>query len=155
MSEFNLITMKTLFYSAVIVFCTFVACTNPPSQEENNLLILKEQVNSLQSRMDSLVHELNKREVLAVKPRLKNKRNSGVKNSAATPQAVIKETSTVQNDNIWKSTETNSKPVYKPKSESSSYEVRVGAICCDGSRSSATGRGACSHHGGVCQWLYQ
>lgn len=31
---------------------------------------------------------------------------------------------------------------------------RTGAICHDGSRSSATGRGACSHHGGVAQWLY-
>jgi hypothetical protein len=33
--------------------------------------------------------------------------------------------------------------------------VRVGAICRDGSRSYATGRGACSHHGGVDHWLYQ
>lgn len=33
--------------------------------------------------------------------------------------------------------------------------VRVGAICRDGSRSSATGRGACSHHGGVDHWLVQ
>jgi len=33
--------------------------------------------------------------------------------------------------------------------------ARVGAICCDGTRSYATGRGACSHHGGVCEWLYQ
>ena len=32
---------------------------------------------------------------------------------------------------------------------------RTGAICRDGSRSSATGRGACSHHGGVAQWLYR
>lgn len=31
---------------------------------------------------------------------------------------------------------------------------RVGAVCRDGSRSSATGRGACSHHGGVDHWLY-
>lgn len=31
---------------------------------------------------------------------------------------------------------------------------RVGAICGDGSRSSATGRGACSRHGGVAEWLY-
>lgn len=33
--------------------------------------------------------------------------------------------------------------------------VRIGAICRDGTRSSATGRGACSHHGGVAQWLYR
>ena len=30
---------------------------------------------------------------------------------------------------------------------------RVGAICNDGSRSSATGSGACSYHGGVDYWL--
>lgn len=33
-------------------------------------------------------------------------------------------------------------------------QYRIGAICRDGSRSSATGRGACSHHGGVDYWLY-
>lgn len=32
---------------------------------------------------------------------------------------------------------------------------RVGAICRDGWRSYATGRGACSHHGGVSEWLYE
>jgi hypothetical protein len=31
---------------------------------------------------------------------------------------------------------------------------RTGAICNDGTYSSATGRGACSHHGGVARWLY-
>lgn len=31
---------------------------------------------------------------------------------------------------------------------------RIGAICNDGSFSSATGRGACSHHGGVKEWRY-
>jgi hypothetical protein len=29
---------------------------------------------------------------------------------------------------------------------------RVGAKCCDGTNSKATGRGACSHHGGVKYW---
>lgn len=31
---------------------------------------------------------------------------------------------------------------------------RTGAICRDGWQSSATGSGACSHHGGVDYWLY-
>lgn len=31
---------------------------------------------------------------------------------------------------------------------------RVGAVCNDGTISSATGRGACSHHGGVMCWKY-
>jgi hypothetical protein len=28
-----------------------------------------------------------------------------------------------------------------------------GAICADGWRSYSTGRGTCSHHGGVAEWL--
>ena len=32
---------------------------------------------------------------------------------------------------------------------------RIGAVCEDGSRSTATGSGACSHHGGVDYWLYE
>jgi len=31
---------------------------------------------------------------------------------------------------------------------------RIGAICKDGTRSFATVRGACSHHGGVARWLH-
>jgi hypothetical protein len=31
---------------------------------------------------------------------------------------------------------------------------RCGAVCNDGWRSNATGRGACSHHGGVHHWVY-
>ena len=31
---------------------------------------------------------------------------------------------------------------------------RTGAICMDGWRSYSTGRGTCSHHGGVDYWLY-
>lgn len=44
--------------------------------------------------------------------------------------------------------------VGKTKSNYGTSGTRVGAICCDGTRSYATGRGACSHHGGVCEWLY-
>lgn len=39
--------------------------------------------------------------------------------------------------------------------EESKYKYRVGAICRDGWRSGATGRGACSHHGGVKEWIYK
>jgi hypothetical protein len=31
---------------------------------------------------------------------------------------------------------------------------RIGAMCKDGTESTATGSGACSHHGGVSCWLY-
>ena len=32
---------------------------------------------------------------------------------------------------------------------------RIGAVCNDGTTSTATGSGACSHHGGVDYWLYR
>ena len=41
----------------------------------------------------------------------------------------------------------------EPSKGISNYFVhRIGAKCCDGTNSSATGRGACSHHGGVKYW---
>lgn len=42
----------------------------------------------------------------------------------------------------------------EPEYYYSDYSERSGAICSDGSYSSATGRGACSWHGGVSEWLY-
>lgn len=39
--------------------------------------------------------------------------------------------------------------------EQSKYKYRIGATCNDGWQSQATGRGACSHHGGVKEWIYQ
>jgi hypothetical protein len=50
------------------------------------------------------------------------------------------------------------KPTAKPKPTAiplTIVGVRIGAICRDGTRSNATGRGACSHHGGVDHWLYR
>ena len=44
------------------------------------------------------------------------------------------------------------KPAPQPVQQ---QHYRVGAICRDGRRSYATGRGACSHHGGVSEWLYE
>ncbi|MDT8411897.1 MAG: hypothetical protein RQ875_05510 [Vicingaceae bacterium] len=32
---------------------------------------------------------------------------------------------------------------------------RTGAVCNDGSKSTATSSGACSHHGGVDYWTYE
>ncbi len=44
------------------------------------------------------------------------------------------------------------KPAPQPVQQQVRY--RTGAICRDGWQSRATGRGACSHHGGVSRWLY-
>ena len=35
------------------------------------------------------------------------------------------------------------------------HNVRIGAWCNDGTYSNATGSGACSHHGGVAEWVYE
>lgn len=45
------------------------------------------------------------------------------------------------------------KYIKKGKVVVSVYSVRTGAKCRDGSSSAATGRGACSHHGGVSYWI--
>jgi hypothetical protein len=46
-------------------------------------------------------------------------------------------------------------PAPQPTTQSEPHTShRTGAICRDGRQSSATGRGACSHHGGVSEWLY-
>jgi hypothetical protein len=47
--------------------------------------------------------------------------------------------------------------VSKPKTNNSprTSGIRIGCICNDGTRSNATGKGACSHHGGVNHWLYK
>jgi len=42
-----------------------------------------------------------------------------------------------------------------PPTQSSSPGVRIGAVCKDGTTSTATGSGACSSHGGVDHWIYK
>lgn len=49
----------------------------------------------------------------------------------------------------------NSRQQSKPRIVKNYGTRRVGAICRDGTRSSATGRGACSHHRGVSYWLVE
>ena len=53
------------------------------------------------------------------------------------------------------------KPVESPNGTTTTADenvedtrVRTGAVCVDGTRSSATGSGACSSHGGVDYWIY-
>ncbi|MCU7496100.1 MAG: hypothetical protein HF314_17530 [Ignavibacteria bacterium] len=48
----------------------------------------------------------------------------------------------------------DSNPV-QSESSSGNSGTRIGAVCNDGSTTSATGSGACSHHGGVKYWTYK
>jgi hypothetical protein len=70
--------------------------------------------------------------------------------SITLPTAKVPPTATPKPTAVPRST-----AVPKPAAAPASSGVRVGAICRDGTRSYATGRGACSHHGGVDHWLYQ
>ncbi len=45
-------------------------------------------------------------------------------------------------------------PTTQAAPSTQSTGARTGAVCKDGSSSTATGSGACSHHGGVAYWTY-
>lgn len=51
--------------------------------------------------------------------------------------------------------QTTPTPQPPPAAASGGSGTKTGAICNDGSASSATGSGACSHHGGVAYWTYK
>ena len=64
----------------------------------------------------------------------------------------IREEGRFENGNevgLWKQYDSDGDEMHCEYSQS-----RVGAICKDGSRTKATGRGAGSHHGGVKQWVF-
>lgn len=65
---------------------------------------------------------------------------------SAKPQRSSKQKST--------STKTSETSASK-KSKATTSTKRIGAKCRDGSTSAATGRGACSHHGGVAEWIQE
>jgi hypothetical protein len=87
------------------------------------------------------------------KNEIENVQNLNYSNNAKT-----KSNSNWQNNSFQSNTNNTN---YKPsKSNTNTYnyenvKVRVGAVCRDGTTSTATGRGACSHHGGVDYWLYE
>ena len=145
--------MKYFLVACIII--PLLSCNdNSAASDRANYLLLKEQVNALESKVDSLLQALNKKETLPVKSKQKKRKNIS---ESKTENLSSTNTNTDNNTAKYKQqhTKTNLRPAYTPKKETQTYQGRVGAICCDGTRSYATGRGACSHHGGVCRWLYQ
>ena len=72
-------------------------------------------------------------------------------NGAETNRVLVSEVTTTQPINEVIARGTKPPTVVEPPAQS---RYRVGAICRDGWQSTATGSGACSHHGGVDYWLY-
>jgi hypothetical protein len=70
-------------------------------------------------------------------------RQEATATSALKPGVASDSIKTTATPGIQKKTATGAEPTQ-----------RIGAICRDGTESGATGRGACSHHGGVKCWKY-
>ncbi len=62
-------------------------------------------------------------------------------------------TPTVPPDEVIEPFKLGSKPKPPKMLKTAAPKERVGAVCRDGTHSSATGRGACSWHGGVATWI--
>lgn len=73
----------------------------------------------------------------------------------ATSTAIAKQEAANRNSNSTSNSSSSPKSntTYNASCPAGSSGERYGAICMDGWHSSATGRGACSHHGGVDYWL--
>jgi uncharacterized lipoprotein YehR (DUF1307 family) len=164
---------------AMVILALFTGCG---FSDENRTL--KTENATLKIKIDSLANELNNLKFTATnlleeaKTKIKNKEfleskellTSIIEKYPTSNECTIakrllkkyKENYTAINPETsvsynYTSSEKNS-PHYTYKKKKSNYQassIRVGAKCCDGTTSSATGRGACSHHGGVCEWLYQ
>lgn len=87
--------------------------------------------------------------------------NNLLKNESTSPHTLDSDKTQNPIKNTPNYNKLNNNQKTQKKSYKSVYEklnekeiVRVGAICMDGTKSYATGRGACSHHGGVDYWLY-
>ncbi|GAA4736948.1 DUF3761 domain-containing protein [Flavisolibacter ginsenosidimutans] len=132
------------FFLIALILISCNTHTASPGNPETELQTLKLQLSGLQKRVDSLIAVLEQRQPEHTK-KVKASKQAKANISATTTQA----TSAYN----WQSVNTNA-PALKETREQRAYRVRTGAICNDGSRSYATGRGACSHHGGVREWLY-
>jgi hypothetical protein len=144
--------MKYLVF--VFVFINLLSCKDNATNSKTEYRLIKDQLNGLQSRIDSLIGVMKESEPLkGATPFPQNIKTK--KSIKATKSYLTTPAKSSNPDYNWKSAENQTVPSYQLAKEKEAYKIRVGAICCDGSRSYATGRGACSHHGGVCKWLYQ
>jgi len=95
--------------------------------------------------------------------KVENNKIENVQNLNYSNNAEIKSNSNWQNSSYKSNTNRTNYNYEQSKTNTNSYnnynsentKVRIGAVCRDGTTSTATGRGACSHHGGVDYWLYE
>lgn len=72
-----------------------------------------------------------------------------------TPTPTLDPSPTIEPDQDVQKVKVGARPTPPKLLRTTAASERVGAICRDGSSSDATGRGACSWHGGVRKWIYE
>ena len=148
----QIIVMKSLVL--IFSFTCLLSCKDDSVKSNPDYRLLQQQLNGLQWRMDSLIIAIQKKEPSKGITQSKSKKTK--KNSNSSTYVSSNPSNNSATGYTWKiSSENKTAPSYRPAKQKEVYQIRVGAICCDSSRSYATGRGACSHHGGVCRWLYE
>lgn len=134
------LVLAYLFYDALSAYKYY---TDLYKDKENEFLQLGNKYSDLKRENDSKKTESSelKSKVSSLEKDLNIKKSSSPKRY----NTYVKEKNLSTIHNVSKQNNLH-------KQISSSY--RIGAICSDGTRSYATGQGACSHHGGVAYWLY-
>lgn len=130
--------MKTYIRSIIpfiIIFLIIIACGNTNKNEQTKSVQKEETVNTKKDKGET-------------------KSDFSSDNRQTDPAPKKKKNKKKTTDNFSDNSSSRIEKQIAPKIETYKPKYRIGAICCDGTRSSATGRGACSHHGGVCEWLY-
>lgn len=143
--------ISVLFISNGILLGLFINSQNSLKNTEYSLNSKEVDYIKLSNKFDDLKKENTSRDkdITDLKSQINN-----LKNSSANNVIIKKEKPKNIFDSKIFSDNNKKKVITKRKQHATNSAFRIGAICNDGTRSNATGRGACSWHGGVAFWLY-
>lgn len=123
------------------------------SKALNEVEVRKKEYFNLLDKNDKLTNELSSKskEYEIAKTEIENLKRKKNQASLSKNKSKGLNDQTNQNNKLYGNKDYNQKYSTKRNPEN---VYRVGVICRDGTRSYATGRGACSWHGGVKCWIY-
>ena len=156
-SQSTLNIIRRVYYIVIIVvffkFCTLV-CTDKPKEIDKNNPKVETIVSEKPDTFYDDQNETSKTyEEEALIEDLINKNQ----------YETDKITSNTSNDEYYQANDETTDDYHEEKYKNPTINkqiyyiqnVRIGAWCNDGTYSNATGSGACSHHGGVAEWVYE
>lgn len=156
-SQSTLNIIRRVYYIVIIVvffkFCTLV-CTDKPKEIDKNNPKVETRVSEKPNTFYDHQNETSKtyeEEVLIEGLINKNQYETDEITSDTSNDEYYQandETTDDYHEEKYKNPTTNKQIYYI-------QNVRIGAWCNDGTYSNATGSGACSHHGGVAEWVYE